>query len=344
MKNIIILMTALIPTTGHSDLVKFAASIPESQVHVLINGRTFEPVSTEDRVESLQKHFEKYENVFIKGSVDDSAPQNPEDMPDEFWEWWKNEINKNFPEVVQNWDYVVASESYGLKVAESLGADFMPYDINRTINTVKGENVRNNIVKNWENIIPEFRKHLVHNAVMFGQESVGKTTLSKTVTQRLNSVNIMEFARPYLESVGSELTDEKMETITIGQAGLQKTIQNSAKSIANIFDTDLFSTVGYYRIFNGNETDECKRLAIELASDTYYVLPDSIPLVRDQLRYGDDKRESNKQFWINILEEFNLNYVIVPDGSILDKTDFIVNDIIEKIVYKYDLIKNFKRD
>lgn len=344
MKNIIVLMTALIPTTGHTDLINFATNIPESRIYVLVNGRVFEPVETSLRVESLQKHFQNFSNVIVKGSVVDDAPQNPESMPEGFWEWWRDEINNNFPEVQQDWNYVVASEPYGLNVAESLGADFLPYDIQRELNPTRGTDVRNNIFDNWENIVQEFRKHISLNAVMFGQESVGKTTLSKTVAQRFNTFSVMEFARPYLEEVGSELSIEKMNNICLGQAGLQKSVQELAKSPINVFDTDLFSTVGYYRIYDGKETDFCQKLAKELASDVYYVLPDTIPFVEDKLRYGGSVRESDKQFWINILEEFELNYVLVPDGSVQEKTDFITFDIIERFTNKLQNIKEFERE
>jgi len=344
MKNIIVLMTALVPTTGHADLIRFAASIPESKVHVLINGRSFEPVSTDKRVESLQNHFHNFSNVIVKGSVVDDAPQNPESMPEGFWEWWRDEINNNFPEAEKRWDYVVASEPYGLNVAKSLNADFVPYDIGRTINPISGTCARKNINDNWHDIIPEFRQYLIHNVVMFGQESVGKTTLSKTVAEELDAVYVMEFARPYLESVGSEVTDEKMNTICFGQAGMQKSITKSAKTPVTVFDTDLFSTVGYYRIYNEKETRQCRYFAEESKADTYYVLPDSIPFVEDELRYGGHERESNTQFWVDLLEEFNLNYVIVPDGSIKEKTDFIVKDILKNLENKYYSIITFERD
>lgn len=344
MRNILILMTALVPTNGHADMIKFAAAIPESKVHVLVNGRTFEPVETSLRVESLKKHFVSFENVYVKGSVEDKAPQNPEDMIEGFWDWWVSEINKNFPQVQGKWNYVVASEPYGLNVANSLGADFLPYDLERVYDKSRGTEVRRNLVSNWESIIQEFRKNLMMKAVLFGQESVGKTTVSKLVAEKLDATWSAEFARPYLESVGSELNLNKMKSILLGQAALQKKVFETSVKPYAVFDTDLFSTVGYYRIMNERVPEECLKFAEKFSSDVYYVLPDTIPFIEDELRYGGDKRETETIFWIKLLEEFDKIFVLVPDGSVNEKADFIVSDMSIRFESKNADIRNFQRD
>lgn len=340
--NIIILMTALLPTTGHADLIRFAQSIPQSQVYVLINGRDHEPFPTDLRVDAFKEHFTG--NVVIKGSVVNHAPQNPEDMVDGFWKWWADEINVNFPEV-NTWDYVVASEPYGAQVALSLNAEFLPYDIARSLNPVKGTKIREDLRGEWSNILPEFRTHLQYRAVMFGQESVGKTTISRLVAERLSSTWAMEYARPYLEEVGAELSMNKMEHIHIGQAALQSMIRKSAVTPFAVFDTDLFSTVGYYRIYDeGRVPQQCIDSALELSADMYYVLPDTIPFVSDILRYGGHERETDTQFWVSLLEEYELPYVVVPSGSIEDKVEFIVSHMLTGFIDKTRSIKEFERD
>lgn len=345
MKNALVLMTALIPTTGHADLIKFAASLPNIKVNVLINGRSFEPYSTETRTLDLQEHFKKHENVLIKYSIVDNAPQNPEDMKEGFWVWWKDEINENFPEVNEQWDYVVASEPYGENVARSLKAQFLPYDIQRTLNSARGSNVRSDLWNNWENIIKETRQNLQLRAVMFSQESVGKTTLSKIVSENLKADWIPEYARPYLETVGSEITEEKMLNIHAGQAALQTKAYSDARKPVLVMDTDLFSTVGYYEIMGVKESPERLRQdALRLSADIYYVLPDDIPFEEDDLRYGGDKRESDMNLWIKILKENRLNYIIVPKLPLKDKAEWIMKDILERFERNTEDIKTFERD
>jgi HTH-type transcriptional repressor of NAD biosynthesis genes len=345
MRNTIVLMTALLPTTGHADLIEFAAALPGSKTHVLISGRTFEPIPSVDRWQDLHNHFKGYPNVVIRHSVDDNAPQNPSDMPKGFWDWWKSEINSSFPEAHEKWDYVVASESYGQQVADSLHARFMPYDISRELNSVKGTPTRRDPWANWDNILLETRRRFMIKATMFGQESVGKTTLSKLVSEKLGVNWIHEYARPYLEEVGENVDLVAMGNIHAGQAALQSITFNKAYHPALILDTDLFSTVGYYRIMENVDTPEaCIRDAMRLTSDVYYVLPDDIPFVPDILRYGGDHRESDTSFWIDLLDEFHREYVRVPSGSVEEKANWISEDVKRRFFANFEKISAFKRE
>lgn len=340
-------MTALLPTTGHADLIKFAASIPDSRVHVLISGRAFEPLSSLYRWQDLNAHFKSFPNVFIKHSVDDNAPQNPEDMPEGFWEWWAAEINTVFPEAGGHWKYVVASEPYGQQISDSLDARFMPYDIARELNAARGSDTRQDPWKNWNDILPESRSRFMLKATMFGQESVGKTTLSRLVAAELGVNWIPEWARPYLETVGEEVTPVAMENIHAGQAALQKSSFAKVENPVLILDTDLFSTVGYYEIMETVEKipETCITDAIKLASDVYYVLPDDIPFEEDILRYGGDHRESELDFWVDLLKKFGQTYEIVPTGLTLDeKVQWISADIRKRFDQNFESLKNFQRE
>lgn len=345
MKNAIILMTALLPTTGHSDLINFAKMLPDTKVHVLVNDRTFEPIPGTLRVKALKEEvFDSFtNNVVIKNSTNDHAPQNPSDMINGFWRWWKEEINRNFPEVI-HWDYVVASEPYGINVAHSLNAEFIPYDISRSHNKTKGSIVRDDIWKEWNSVLPVIRRNFLYKAVLFGQESVGKTTISSEISKSMNIPWVVEYARPYLEEVGEDLSMQKMSNIHAGQKALQEILSYKATHPALVFDTDLFSTIGYYRIMKQSAPPELIKDALNFKADMYYILPDNIPLVKDPLRYGGEKRESSQSFWIELLEEFSQKYIIVPEGSIEEKKEWISQNIILRFKEKTENIRNFLRD
>lgn len=342
-KHALILMTALLPTTGHADLIDFARKLEDTYVHVLISGRTFEPIPSLQRWIDLNEHYHHVFDVEIVHNVNNSAPQNPEDMPDGFWDWWRNEINANFPRVPQ-WDWVVASEPYGQNVADSLGATFLPYDIDRTLNSAKGDAVRKDMWGNWCNILPETRKRFQLKATFFGQESVGKTTVSKRVAELLGVRWLMEWARPYLEEVGEEVTAEKMNAIRHGQRALQQSFFNRAETPAIVLDTDLYSTLGYYPIMGLEAPPECAAEAHKGASDIYYVLPDDIPFTPDPLRYGGDVRESTIGYWTDLLDEHRQSWVMVPSGTVEDKAHWIAEDIRTRFEDKTRPIADFTRD
>lgn len=147
---------------------------------------------------------------------------------------------------------------------------------------------------------------------LFGAESTGKTTLSKALAERLGGEWREEFARGYLETTGLDVTRASMRAIWQGQKALQQT--PGAELI--IQDTDLFSTVGYWRLPHveqriGTCPDQLIRDAARLKSDLYVIARSNIPFAPDVLRYGGDKRESLDSYWINLCESYELPYTVL---------------------------------
>lgn len=335
-KHSIVLMTALVPTIGHQSLINFASHVSE-KVTVIVSERSFEPTSGYHRIKALRESSPVSVSFMLHS--DDDAPQN-DDGTDEFWNYWTSLV----PEGV---DCVVASENYGKVFADRLGVSFMPYDLSRTIEPLWGSYVRGSLFtdpdKMFPKVVPGFRKLLAQHFVLFGQESVGKTTIMNDMMHSDwggQHTFHPEWARGYLESVGPELSQEKMENIVLGQSSLEVNSWMNPKTLINIYDTDLLSTIGYYRI-GGFEGEENINL---INKSHYFLLPDDVPFVEDQLRYGGDKRESSYQFWKDILDEFEVNYTEVPSGSVAEKTLFIVYKIEDILCDSLASIMDFVRD
>lgn len=349
--NAIVLGTMLVPTIGHLALIKFAAEIADN-VHVLIQGRSFEPVSIGTRRFAVGCDMLEYDNVNTYGWNDDSAPQNPDPAKEinpgddvEFWNHWVNNI-RSVVDVGPN-DAIVASEEYGAVLARYLGCQFIPFDIDRTLYPVKGTDVREDIFGSWDQISPTFRVLYKHHFVMFGQESVGKTTLAASVACKLDHYRmtfVPEYARPYLEIplVGPDVTEEKMRNIALGQMAYETLIDNDPDNSGGVFDTDIMSTIGYYRMFMGVKPGIPH---YSVPTKTYILLPDDIPFEPDILRYGGDKRESSYQFWKDLLDEYMLHYVEVPRGlTEREREEFIIQLIIDQKDDMMSSIQSFVRD
>jgi len=353
-------MTALVPTKGHIELIKFASNIA-NEVAVLIQGRTFEPISIDSRYDGILEEIKKYsDNVKVIAWTNDDAPQVPDPSKETtpgadttFWLHWRDEILKQVD--VGGDDVIVASEHYGSVLADYLNCSFMPFDIAREFFPIKGADVREDVYKNWDKIAPAFRKYLTYNFVMFGQESVGKTTLAKKLASHINGLYVPEYARGYLETVGSELSLSKMEHIARGQMALEKSALENPDYSVRVFDTDILSTIGYYRIYNGNyKPTEIERYLYDhfVATESYKIyilLPDNIPFEPDSLRYGGDKRESTYQFWKDLLDEFGCEYYEANDikalyGSALDRTLTMGRLIEHTQSLLANRIRNFKRE
>lgn len=341
----LILMTALLPTRGHANLIRFALEICQD-VDVVISTRSFEPEIVKNRVRWFRNEFDGCGTVSFYEHADDTAPQNPEDHPD-FWNWWQNAVSDI---TGRRWyDAVIASEQYGVNLAEVFDAKFVPFDMCRDIDNFSGTDVRKNILTNWDKIMPTAQKHLMSRFVLFGQESVGKSTIARRLCGHRGIKSYPEYARQYLEAVGEELSREKMLDITRGQLAYQQMSGQEENCHSVIFDTDLFSTIGYYEIMNHKEwmEEDWGALGIyahDIKNNVYFILPDDVPFAPDVLRYGGDKRESTTQFWIDLAERYCLNYVLVPPGDLTSKVDFVYAHMQHYNIHKFNELMEFKRN
>jgi NadR type nicotinamide-nucleotide adenylyltransferase len=351
MSNAIILCTALLPTIGHKYLIDFAKNLVSgNKVTVIICSRSFEPIEGYARISSFEKTFSKELSKFTTVNFhlheDDNVPQEPADHPD-FWNIWSS-IVKDIVDVKPD-DYFVASETYGIKMAEVLGCKFVPCNIYREILPVKGSEVRKNILDNFEYVLSEFQPDLIKTVTLFGAESCGKTTMAKRLAKDLNGWFVPEWAREYLEVCGTEITDQKMLTIFDAQFASQRTVKNTFRGKPWVFqDTDLLSTIGYYKLYNENykqfflPLDYIEKYKLT-KSNLYVVMNDQIPFEQDPIRYGGTVRESNSQFWINLLKEYKCQYIEVPVMSHDDQANWLKRRLINWFNDSTSDIVNFKR-
>lgn len=346
----VILMTALVPTVGHQYLIDFAYNFMRGKgarhgdkLNVIVCTRSTEPALTQDRVLDFCGHYiVDYDRINFFQYEDDNAPQNPEDHPD-FWNFWKGVVEKYVKEDI---DYFFASEKYGHDMAKLFkGCEYIPVDEAREIIEVKGTEVRTRILDNWNSILPETQRRLRPTITFFGAESTGKTTISKKIAKRQDFLWVHEWARPYLESVGKELTKEKMDNIVVGQSAAQNTAHNSQLFYpAIIRDTDLLSTIGYYRIMGWQEPQYLIDLFEESKSDLYIVMNTDIPFEEDPLRYGGNKRESDTKFWIDLLDEFKCNYILMTETDRNQQTQIATKAIYGFLFKRFEEITKFQRD
>lgn len=328
-KNGLVLMTAMPPTQGHLALINFASNYVGSYgdergagtVFVVVSTRKCEPLSGWDRFCALMHACDDMGNVVVLHSKDDNAPQNPSEHPD-FWNWWKDHINsllKGLYDPFKQDDLLFASEMYGEPLAEVMDMQFIPYDVERKIVNTKASRVRDSMLRYWPDIIPEYQARVRQTVTIFGAESCGKTTMTKQLGDTEYSPGHMlcdtvpEWARLYLETVGPNVDERAMDRIMRGQWAVQISARDRATSPFIVQDTDLLSTIGYYRIMGIPVPDDILELFDYTKSDLYIVMNSNIPFEVDPLRYGGDKRESTDQFWIDLLEEFECTYYVVTN-------------------------------
>lgn len=343
MGNVVLLMTALPPTTGHEDLISFAANLPHARVWVLLCARAKEPYGGARRLAAVSRVFSQDLNVTVRLLEEDLAPQNPPDHP-LFWDWWADTVNTAFPEVGGDWDFFVASEPYGVQMARALNCRFLPYDRARERNEARGTKIRADLWSHWDSLLPTVRQDFQVRAALFGPESVGKTSVAKTVAEKLHIDWTPEYARPYLETVGPHCDLRSMSEIHAGQVGLQRLAYSKAATPALIMDTDLLTTVGYYPLMAAQPTEGILRDLATLVVDRYYLLSDSAPFVTDPLRYGGHQRESDTSYWESLLRRHAVSYIPTPAGSVDEIADFVAEDLRRVFKEKTLALASFERE
>lgn len=306
------LMTAMPPTKGHMHLGEFVSTLGPGRGHIIVCTQPGEPFAKE-RYYAVMAECPGATVHWLHREL----PQDPN--TDGFWlMWYKIMTEFGF----KPGDTFVSSEPYGAKLAEVCDGMFMPYDIERELLPVRATAIREKPLERFADIMPSFQKHLRTKVTVFGAESTGKTTLAKEVAALKGGYFLYEYARPYLEATGPDISIPKMHDIWRGQLAAERHAEKWYDRPYLVQDTDLFSTVGYWEQPHwierwGEPPIELVKDAVERKADLYIITRSNIAFEVDPIRYGGDKRESPDEYWIGLAEKYALPYVV------LDESDFI---------------------
>lgn len=312
----LVLIKALPPTRGHERLIEFALTFSDKGV-VVIDTAPDEPLVDERLLWArCQVILDDWSVKQLE--IDDQDPESPG-----FWDRWKGYLD-----TVGTFDYVIGSEPYCAKVAEVIGAAYIPYDPDRELEFTRGTTVRLDPLGAYSYVAPTFQRHLQTTVTIWGAESTGKTTLSKSLADWFRAEWTFEWARPYLEATGRTVCDlDDMHNIWHGQFA----VENNAEMYSTdkpyvVRDTDLYSTIGYWEQPHwtakyGPVPDELISDAKFHKADLYIITQSNIPFEKDPLRYGGDHRESPDEYWISVAEKYDLNYVVLTETDRRDRLD-----------------------
>jgi NadR type nicotinamide-nucleotide adenylyltransferase len=210
----------------------------------------------------------------------DELPQEPAEHPD-FWDLWRSALLRVLP---RRPGHVFASEPYGWRLAEELGATFVPVDGARSAVPVSGTSVRSNPAANWEYIPRCVRPYFVKRVCVFGPESTGKTTLARRLAEHFGTAWVPEYARTLLEAGGREVRADDMELIACGQAASEDALARNANRVL-VADTDPLATFVWSEILFGTVPPAVRELADTRAPDLYLLTEADVPWVADPVRY-----------------------------------------------------------
>lgn len=245
------------PHRGHEFMIRFAQGMVD-ELTVLVCSLENDSIPGELRYEWMRRHFGGVRVVHCA----EPLPQIPEEDPEHFWQIWREVVLSRMDAPP---DFVFASESYGVRLAQELGAQFVPVDPAREIVPVSDSLIRDHPARYADFMIPEARAYYVKRIVLVGPESSGKSTLTKGLAARFGTAFLSEYGRTFQENVGRDLTLDDMRLI----AQLHRAAEDAAALHANGFlfvDTEAIITKAWAQVFFGAVPEDFERF---ITSDRY---------------------------------------------------------------------------
>jgi len=311
-KHGMILGKFLPPHRGHIYLIDFARNFVD-QLTIVIGSLLNEPIPGVLRYQWLKALFPDCQVLHLT----EELPQVPSESPD-FWQLWENSLKNLLSEQP---DYVFASETYGFKLAEVLGAQFIPVDPERQIMPVSGTAVRQNpskyhqylpdpVLKYYDLPSPVKERTRQFNICVFGPESTGKSTLASRLAKYFQGTLVSEYARIWLEMQNSELKQEHFPIIAHGQLASTLALQKPDNAVI-VSDTDCLTNCIWHEVLYGFCPSELRHLAEQQHFDLTLLCDVDVPWVEDKVRYLPNERQRFFRRCQKALEKAGRKYEII---------------------------------
>jgi NadR type nicotinamide-nucleotide adenylyltransferase len=184
---------------------------------------------------------------------DDENPQDPADDPEHFWDIWRDSLLAHTPGN-RSPDYVFASESYGVRLAQELRAAFVPVDPKREVMPISATLLRGQPLRYWEYLLPTARPHFISRVAIVGPESAGKSTLAPELARHFNTVHVPEYGRTYQENIRRDLVVTDMDCIIRAHICSEDAVAMHSNGLL-IVDTEAVVSKMWSRVFFNTVSD-----------------------------------------------------------------------------------------
>ena len=275
------------PHRGHQFLIEFARQYVQ-RLTVMVCSLPRDPIPGALRFRWVRQMFPDVDVVHVT----DELPQEPKDHPD-FWAIWRDACRA--AAAGARVDYVFASEDYGNKLAEVLGARFVPVDCARELVPCSGTAVRDDPLRHWE-MIPEcVRPYFLKRVCVYGPESTGKSTLARDLARAFDTVYAFEYARPLLDPQDGQCFPDDIARIVRGQVAAEEALARQANRVL-FCDTDVLTTCVWSEVLFGHTPQWVRDLAERRTYDLYLVTDVDVPWVADGQRFFSEQKQRQAMF------------------------------------------------
>lgn len=270
------------PHAGHLALVDFAGRFAD-ELTIVVGTLAREPIAGALRHAWMRELAPNAEVVHLT----DENPQEPGEHPD-FWNIWRESLRRVVPGRI---DLVFASEPYGARLAQELGATFVPFDVGRALVPMSGTEVRRDPFAAWEHLPACVRAYYCRRVSVFGPESTGKSTLTRRLAEHFRTTHAPEFARTWLESRHGELEPADLPVIARGQVALEEAMARRARHVV-FCDTDPLATRIWSEALFGVVDPAVDALGRGRRYDLTLLCDVDVPWIADPVRYLPNERAS----------------------------------------------------
>lgn len=289
------------PHAGHQYLVEFAKNFVE-RLTVLVCSLDREPIAGRLRYQWMRELFPQARIVHVTQDL----PQEPSEHP-RFWDIWRQVVLEAADAPI---DYVFASEGYGHRLAQEVGATFIAVDPSRETVPISGTAIRAKPLENWR-FLPEcVRPYFVKRVCLFGPESTGKSTMARDLAGRFDTLYVAEFARGLLDPRQGVCHASDIPLIARGQAAAEDALARRANKIL-FCDTDLLLTTIWSDVLFGDCPAWIRAAAQQRQYDLYLLLDVDVPWVDDQQRCLPHARGEFFGRCRQVLESYRRPFVVV---------------------------------
>lgn len=291
----LVLGKLLPPHLGHLYLVGCALEQVE-RLYVVVEHVVDETIPSAVRVSWMQQLVP---NATIL-HLDRVMPQEPSAHPS-FWELWRSTLLALVPEPIE---VVFASESYGHRLADELGARFLPVDPARQVMPVSGTAVRADPQSHARFLPDPARAHYglplrdaptrPRRVALVGPESTGKSTLGRKLAERFSAYLVPEHAETMIAAGVADpgaLTTRDFEDFARGRRASEETLAGFGGELL-FCDSDALTT----RLYAERLLAACpawieKEAATSQYDLTFLFAPD-VPWLDDRHRVDREGREA----------------------------------------------------
>lgn len=298
------------PHLGHLHLIDEAIKLSD-EVHVIVCWNETQSIPPEWRFNTLDKIYENQYKVKIHVANDKGMPQSDKECQtkEEFYSYWVPFVNK----FVKELDVVFTSEDYGDDFANYLGIKHHLVDKERIKYPISATKLKENPFDNWKFIPDVLKPKFVKRIALMGPESVGKSTLTKKLSEHYNTNYLEEWGRVIYERNGNHVDLE--DFITISKERMEKEDELILKSNKIFFtDTEDITTYLFSKMYYPDDWFKIKywfnyALTSHPKYDLYILLKPDCDGVQDGTRSFLEKRSEHYQNIKSELIERKLNFV-----------------------------------